>query len=48
MKIYIATPKGELILVDLNWKKNIIWSHTNGGVPKLREYGWDIKKRRKR
>ena len=45
MKIYIATTKGELILVNLNWKKNIIRSLTRGGISKLRECGWDILKK---
>ena len=45
MKIYIGTPKRELILVNLNWKKNTIRSCTLGGVSKLREYGWNIAKK---
>jgi len=47
MKVCIGTPKGELIFVYLDWKKNRIQSLTRGGVPKLREYGWDIAKKRK-
>jgi len=43
--VYICTPKGELILVYLNWKTNIIKSLTMGGVAKLREYGWNILKK---
>ena len=45
MKVYIGTPKGEMILVNLNWKKNIIRSLTRGGISKLRECGWDILKK---
>ena len=45
MKVWIGTSKGELILVNLNWKKNIIKSLTRGGISKLREYGWDILKK---
>ncbi len=44
--IYIVTPGGEVIRVNLNWGKNIIKSLTRGGVDKLREYGWDIEKKR--
>ena len=44
--VYIATPHGEIICVNLNWKKNIIKSLTRGGIEKLREYDWDIGKRR--
>jgi|TARA_Y100000310_G_C20503234_1_gene725079 hypothetical protein len=44
--VYIGTPKGELVLVSLNWKKNTIQSLTRGGIAKLREHGWDIKKRK--
>ena len=45
MIVDIATPKGEMILVNLNWKKNIIRSLTRGGISKLRECGWDILKK---
>ena len=44
--VCIATPKGEIIRVNLNWKKNTIKSLTRGGIGKLREYNWDIGKRR--
>ncbi len=44
--IYIVTPEGEIIKVNLNWGKNIIKSLTRGGIAKLREYGWDIEKKR--
>ena len=44
--VYICTPKGELILVYLNWKKNVIQSLTRGGISKLRTFGWNIAKRR--
>ena len=45
MKVCIGTPKGELIFVNLNWKKARIQSRTMGGVAKLREYGWNILKK---
>ena len=45
MKVYIATPKGEVIMVNLNWDKGRIQSRTMGGVAKLREYGWNILKK---
>ena len=45
MKVYIVTPRGEIIQVNLNWKKNIIRSLTKGGISKLRECGWDILKK---
>ena len=45
MKVYIGTPKGELILVNLNLKRGRIQSRTTGGVVKLREYGWNILKK---
>ena len=44
MTVYISTPKGEIVRVNLNWKENKIQSHTKGGIAKLREYGWDIEK----
>ena len=47
MKIYITTIKGELISVSLNLGKNTIKSYTRGGIQKLREYGWNIKKKGK-
>jgi len=47
MKVCIGTPKGELIFVNLNWKKMTIQSRTRGGVSILREYGWNIAKKRK-
>ena len=47
MKICIGTPKGELIFVNLDWKKGRIQSRTMGGVAKLREYGWNILKKGK-
>ena len=43
--VYVCTPKGELILVYLNLKKNLIKSATKGGITKLREYGWGIAKK---
>ena len=45
MKVHIVTPKGEIIIVDLNWDRGRIQSRTMGGVAKLREYGWDILKK---
>ena len=45
MKVWIGTSSGELILVNLNWKKNIIKSLTRGGISKFRECGWDILKK---
>ena len=45
MKVYIATPKGEVIIVNLNWDRGRIQSRTMGGVAKLREYGWNILKK---
>ena len=45
MKICIGTPKGELIFINLDWKKGRIQSRTMGGVAKLREYGWNILKK---
>tara|TARA_R110000824_G_scaffold381405_1_gene574118 strand:+ start:706 stop:882 length:177 start_codon:yes stop_codon:yes gene_type:complete len=45
MRVYIATPKGEVIIVNLNWDRGRIQSRTMGGVAKLREYGWDILKK---
>ena len=45
MKVYIATPKGEVIMVNLNWDRGRIQSRTMGGVAKLREYGWNILKK---
>ena len=45
MKVYIATPKGEVIIVNLNWDRGRIQSRTMGGVAKLRECGWDILKK---
>ena len=47
MKVYIGTTKGEHILVSLDLKKGKIKSYTNGGVAKLREWGWNILKRGK-
>ena len=47
MKVYIATPKGEVIIVNLNWDRGRIQSRTMGGVAKLREYGWNILKKGK-
>ena len=47
MKVYIATPKGEVIVVNLNWDRGRIQSRTMGGVTKLREYGWNILKKEK-
>ena len=47
MKVYIATPKGEVIMVNLNWDRGRIQSLTIGGVAKLREYGWNILKKGK-
>ena len=44
--VCVVTPKGEIIRVHLNWKKNTIWSLTRGGIRKLREYNWDIGKRK--
>ena len=44
MTVYISTPKGEIVCVNLNWKENKIQSRTKGGIAKLREYGWDIEK----
>ena len=45
MRVYIATPKGEVIIVNLNWDRGRIQSRTMGGVAKLREYGWNILKK---
>ena len=45
MKVHIVTPKGEIIIVNLNWVRGRIQSRTMGGVSKLREYGWDILKK---
>ena len=45
MKVYISTPKGEVIIVNINWDKGRIQSRTTGGVAKLREYGGNIKKK---
>ena len=47
MKVYIATPKGEVIIVNLNWNRGRIQSRTIGGVAKLRDYGWNILKKEK-
>ena len=46
-KVYIGTPKGEIVIVSLNWKKNTIQSLTRGGIVKLRKYGWNILKKGK-
>ena len=45
-KVIIATPEGELIPIRLT--KNTITSLCKGAVPKLREYGWDIAKRKRK
>ena len=45
MKTYIGTPKGEIIIVNLNLKRGRIQSRTRGGISKLREYGWNILKK---
>jgi len=47
MKVYIVTPKGEVIIANLNWDRGRIQSRTMGGVAKLREYGWNILKKGK-
>ena len=47
MRVCIATPKGEVIMVNLNWDRGRIQSRTIGGVAKLREYGWNIIKKGK-
>ena len=47
MKTYIGTPKGEIIIVNLNLKRGRIQSRTRKGISKLREYGWNILKKRK-
>ena len=46
--VNIVTPKGEIIRVNFNRKKNVIKSLTRGGIGKLREYNWNIGKRRKK
>ena len=46
--VCIVTPKGEIIRANFNRKKNVIKSLTRGGIGKLREYNWNIGKRRKK
>ena len=46
--VNIVTPNGEIIRVNFNRKKNVIKSLTRGGIGKLREYNWNIGKRRKK
>ena len=46
--VYICTPDKQIVYVWLDLKRGKIESRTIGGIAKLREFGWDIEKKKKR
>ena len=46
--IFVSTPDGDLIKAFYDFKNNTIQSFTKGGIAKLREWGWLIKKKHKK
>ena len=43
--VWISTPKGSLVKMYYNFKKEFIKSYTRGGIAELRKWGWNIEKR---
>ena len=46
--VYICTPDRQIVHVWFDSEKGKIQSRTTGGIAKLREFGWNIAKKKKR